>query len=43
MRNGKHEEPGLVTTGDDLLGLSRLLKPAQLNYTAAEVVAHILG
>jgi nitronate monooxygenase len=43
MHNGKHEEPGLVTTGDDLIGLSRFFKPGQLNYTAADVVANILG
>lgn len=41
VRAGKHIELGLVTSGDDLLGLARLVSPEKLSYTAAEVVAHL--
>jgi nitronate monooxygenase len=43
MRNGKHEEPGLVTTGNDLIGLTRFMSADRLNYSASDVIAHILS
>lgn len=43
IRNGKHVEPGLVTAGDDLTGISRFLSPGATGYTAADVVARMLA
>ncbi|MCC6366521.1 MAG: nitronate monooxygenase [Bryobacterales bacterium] len=42
VRNGKHVEPGLVTAGDDLSGISRFLAPGETGYTAADVVTKLL-
>lgn len=39
--NGKHEELGLVTSGDDLLALSRIVSADSLHYTAADVVSYL--
>ena len=41
VRNGKHTEVGLVTTGDDLAGITRFLPANGLSYTAADVVARL--
>ena len=43
VRNGKHEEPGLVTAGNDLTGLTRFMAPGKLHYSAADVIGQILG
>ncbi len=42
-RNGKHVEPGLVTAGDGLPGISRFLSPGATGYTAADVVSRLLA
>src|SRR6266702_122991 len=42
VRNGKREEYGLITAGDDLYTVSRFLKPGRTEYTAADVVACLL-
>jgi nitronate monooxygenase len=41
IRAGKHEELGLVTSGDDLLALNRLVTNDSLSYTAADVVEYL--
>jgi nitronate monooxygenase len=43
MRNGKHIEPGLVTSGKDMTGIARFLSPKASTYTAADVVATLTG
>ena len=43
QQRGKSVEVGLVTSGDDLAGLTRFMRPGETNYTAAEVIAHLLG
>ena len=43
IRAGKHIEPGLVTAGDDLAGLTRFLPPEGLRYSAADVIANIFA
>ncbi|MCC6393916.1 MAG: nitronate monooxygenase [Bryobacterales bacterium] len=43
VRNGKHVEPGLVTAGDDLSGISRFLSPGASGFTAADVVTKLLA
>jgi nitronate monooxygenase len=40
---GKHVEVGLVTSGDDLVGIGRFVPPGQTTYTAAHVVSVLLG
>lgn len=40
---GRSVEPGIVTAGDDLVGLKRFLSPGATTYTAADVVARILS
>ena len=40
---GRAQEPGIVTSGDDLAGLVRFLPPRTTRYMAADVIAHILG
>lgn len=42
-RNGHLVEQGLVTAGNDLSSLHRFLPAEGLNYTAADVIARILG
>jgi NAD(P)H-dependent flavin oxidoreductase YrpB (nitropropane dioxygenase family) len=37
------EEPPIVTAGDDLVALGRLLAPDRHTYSAADVVAYLLG
>ncbi len=36
-------EPALVTSGDDVRGIARFLKPGALSYSAADVIHTILG
>jgi nitronate monooxygenase len=43
VRAAKHIENGLVTSGDDLLGIGRFLIPGSSSYTAADVVSTLLG
>lgn len=43
IRGGKYIEKGLVTAGDDLAGVSRFLVHGATDYTAADVVAALLG
>jgi nitronate monooxygenase len=40
---GRAEETGLVTSGDDLTGLTRFMPAGGTRYTAAAVIAHLLG
>jgi len=42
VRAGKYTEKGLVTSGDDLAGITRFLPPNAENYTAADVIARLL-
>lgn len=42
VRARKHVEVGLVTSGDDLVGIGRYVAPGQTSYTAAYVVAKLL-
>jgi nitronate monooxygenase len=42
-RQGKHTEQGLVTSGDDLTEIARFLAPGATSYTAADVIAKLLG
>ncbi|MBZ5503498.1 MAG: hypothetical protein LAN59_14910, partial [Acidobacteriia bacterium] len=42
-RQGKYTEQGLVTSGDDLTEIARFLPPGATTYTAADVVAKLLG
>ena len=43
VRNGKHLEQPLITTGDDLKHVTQFLPPGQLSYSAEDVVARLLG
>ena len=43
LRAGGYCEAALVTAGDDAANISRYLKPGCADYTAADVVAYILG
>ena len=43
VRNGKREEYGLITAGDDLVTIARFLQPGRTEYSAADVVAQLLG
>jgi nitronate monooxygenase len=43
VRAGKYVEQGIVTSGDDLAGLARFLRPDVLEYSAADVVQAILA
>ncbi len=42
-RAGKSVESGIVTTGDDVSGISAFLLPDTPGYTAADVIAKLLG
>ncbi|HUD21747.1 MAG TPA: nitronate monooxygenase [Acidobacteriaceae bacterium] len=42
VRNGKREEYGLITAGDDLVAIPRFLQPGHTEYSAADVIAHLL-
>ena len=41
VRNSKHTEAGLVTTGDDLVTIARFLPSDGASYTAADVIAKL--
>jgi hypothetical protein len=41
-RNGKFVEDGMVTSGNDLIGIKRFLPPGASTYTAADVIANLL-
>ena len=43
MRNGKIEEYGLITAGDDINIAATFLAPGRTEYSAAEVVAQLLS
>jgi nitronate monooxygenase len=43
VRNGKREEYGLITAGDDLWSVKQFLKPGRTEYSAADVVSRLLG
>ena len=40
---GRSVEPGIVTSGDDLSGVTRFMSPGTTRYTAADVIAAILA
>jgi nitronate monooxygenase len=42
MRNGKREEFGLITAGDDLPSVKQFLKPGRSDYSAADVIARLM-
>ena len=42
VRNGKYTEHALITSGNDLAGITRFLSPGSSTYTAAEVVAKLM-
>jgi nitronate monooxygenase len=42
IRNGKRIEHGLITAGDDLSTVSQFLKPGRTEYSAADVINHLL-
>lgn len=42
VRNGKYTEHALVTSGNNLTGITRFLTPAFSTYTAADVVATLM-
>jgi nitronate monooxygenase len=42
VRNGRREEYGLITAGDDLFTVKQFLKPGRTEYSAADVVAQLL-
>ncbi len=43
IRNGKHVEQGLITSGDDLKHIARFLPDGQSSYSAADVVGRLLS
>jgi nitronate monooxygenase len=43
VRNGKHLEQPLITSGDDLKFVTQFLPQGQLSYSAADVVATLMG
>lgn len=42
-RNGKYVEQGMVTSGNDLTGIVRFLRPGAGTYTARDVVASLMS
>ncbi|MDP9051650.1 MAG: nitronate monooxygenase, partial [Acidobacteriota bacterium] len=42
VRNGKREEYGLITAGDDLFTVKEFLKPGRTEYSAADVVNRLM-
>ena len=42
VRNGRHIENGLVTSGDDLTGIAQFLPANRSSYSAADVLARLL-
>lgn len=43
IRNGKHLEPGLITSGDDLKAIPQFLRAGKHSFSAADVIARLLG
>ena len=43
VRNGKREEAGLITAGDDLVAIARFLQPGRTDYSAADVISQLLS
>lgn len=43
VRNGKHVEQGLITSGDDLVNIPRFLPEGGRSYSAADVIGKLLG
>jgi len=43
IRNGKHVEAALITSGDDLRSLAQFLAPGRCSYCAADVISTLLG
>jgi nitronate monooxygenase len=42
VRNGKHMEPGLVTSGDDLKNIAHFVPSGAASYSAANVIGRLL-
>jgi nitronate monooxygenase len=42
-RNGKYVENGMVTSGNDLTGIARVLQPGAATYTATDVVMNLMS
>jgi nitronate monooxygenase len=42
IRNGKHVEPGIITSGDDLVNVPRFLPVGQTSYSVADVIGKLL-
>ncbi len=42
LRNGKREEYGLITAGDDLFTVKQFLKPGRTEYSALDVIDRLL-
>jgi nitronate monooxygenase len=42
VRNGKREEYGLITAGDDLFSVKQFLKPGRTEYGVAEVISRLM-
>ena len=42
VRNGKHVEPGLVTSGDDIRNIAQFLTEHASGYSAADVISKLL-
>jgi nitronate monooxygenase len=43
VRNGKHTEPAVVTSGSGLTGITRFLRLGESTYTAADVIRTLLA
>ena len=43
VRNGKHLEPPLITSGDDLKLVGQFFPDGQISYSAADLVRQLLG
>ena len=42
IRNGKHVEPGMITSGDDLKNIPQFLAAGQTRYSAEDVIGKLL-
>jgi nitronate monooxygenase len=43
IRKGKHEEPAMITSGDDLKNIPQFMTAGQTSYGAADVIGRLLG
>jgi len=43
VRNGKHVEQALITSGDDLVNIPQFLPKGRRSYSAADVIENLLG